>query len=102
MEEQTYRGVKKPLVFLARIKVLIWASPPLPKKPPYTKLSTCCQSTTVSEQGSTCEGELRPFELQRGVLLGNQSVPSPAGLLDGFPKEELPAYHTVLGANVWK
>lgn len=56
----------------------------------------------MSEEGSTCEGELCPFDLQRGVLLGNQSVPSPGSLLDGFPKEKLPADHTGLGATVRK
>lgn len=51
------------------------------------------------EQGSTCEGELRPSEPQRGGLLGNQSMPSPDHLLDGFPKEKLPADHTGFGGK---
>lgn len=51
----------------------------------------------MSEQGSTCEGELRPSELQRGVLLVNQSMPSPGSLLGGFPKEKLPTVTQIWG-----
>lgn len=54
----------------------------------------------MHDHGNTCKGELHRFKLQRGHLLGNQSVPSPGRLLVVFPKEKLTESHTCLGVSV--